>query len=261
MTIFYLLMCNNKKGDFMKWGTFTFVHILSLLLPIAINIFLYYLIRKRSEKQIITILFLLSVSGLIAIVYNLIKWNSVLEYLPLHLCSLNALILPIAIITKNKKLCNLLLLWSLGAMFALILNYDVSEVKIFSITFFIYYFPHVFEFGIPIILFKLKLAKKDKKCIFSTIYITLICYTIIHIINLIINQYCVNNNITNGYGNIIKVNYMFSIFPTNPLLNLMFKIIPFSYWYMYLTIPIITIYLLIIYRVKIIKIKCTSFDK
>jgi hypothetical protein len=160
---------------------------------------------------------------------------------------LSALIIPIAVLTKNKVLCNLLLLWSLGAVFALVVNTAQANFEILSETFFFYYFPHVFHVGIPILLFTLKLAKRDVKCIISTVAITMISYTLIHFVNVGINNYCVANNIVDNVGNIIQVNYMYSLVPENPLLNLFFSLIPYQYWYMYLIIPIIIIYLLVIY--------------
>ena len=231
----------------MKWGNFSFVHILSLILAILFNIAIYFLIRKKSKLTQLFVLTMLSFLGILAIIFNLIMWKSPLEYLPLHLCSLNALILPFCIIKQNDKLFNLLILWSLGAFIALIVNNSVSEANIFSLTFFFYYFPHVFECGIPLIMLKLKLVQLKRKYLFSTLFITFISYTIIHFINVLINSYCIKYNIVDNLGNIIKVNYMFSIYPDNPLLNLFYKIIPYSYFYMLLAFPIIAVYLLLIY--------------
>ena len=157
----------------MTWGFFSITHIISLILAVGIIVALYFVLRKLKDSNKIIVLSILSFSGIAAIVFNLIAWNSPLEYLPLHLCSLNALILPIAVITRKKVLNNLLLLWSIGALFALIINTSVADAEIFSLTFLFYYFPHVFELGIPILMFLLKLTKKDVKCIYSTIGITL----------------------------------------------------------------------------------------
>lgn len=79
---------------------------------------LYFLLKRLPDKWKIAILGVLSFSGIAAIVYNLPKWNTPLEYLPLHLCSLNALVLPFAVLFRNKALCNLLPVWSLGALAA-----------------------------------------------------------------------------------------------------------------------------------------------
>lgn len=238
----------------MTWGFFSITHIISLILAVGIIVALYFALRKLKDSNKIIVLSILSFSGIAAIVFNLVAWNSPLEYLPLHLCSLNALILPIAVITRKKVLNNLLLLWSIGALFALIINTSVADAEIFSLTFLFYYFPHVFELGIPILMFLLKLTKKDVKCIYSTIGITLGVYTVIHFINLWINSYAINNNIVDWQGNIIKVNYMYSIYPDNPLLDLFYGIIPVQYWYMYLVIIIVVLYLGLIYLPDIIRL-------
>ena len=228
----------------MVWGTFTLTHLLSLVLGAAITIGLYFALKHRTKKTQIIVLGILSFAGIAAIIYNLVAWDSPLEYLPFHLCSLNAMLLPIVVFTRNKHLGNLLMLWSIGALAALILNTSVASAEITSWVFVFYYFPHVLEFGIPLILFKLKLIPLDRKCIWSTTAITMGSYIAIHFINLAINSYCVANNIVDWAGNVIQVNYMFSLFHEyNPLLMLFYNIIPHSFWYMFLCIPVVIIYL------------------
>lgn len=232
----------------MVWGTFTVTHILSLLLGAAITIGLYFLLKHRTEKTQTIVLGILSFAGIAAIIFNLVVWDSPIEYLPLHLCSLNAMLLPIVVFTRNKRLGNLLMLWSIGALAALVLNTSVATSKITSWVFVFYYFPHVLEFGIPLILFKLKLIKLDKKCIWSTVSITLGAYIAIHFINVFINQYCIENNILDWAGEVVQVNYMFSIFHEgNPLLKLFYDIIPYQFWYMLLCIPVAVVYLSALY--------------
>lgn len=234
----------------MLWGTFSFTHILSLFISAIIGLTLYFAIKNLSKKNQTIILFILSLSGIAAIIYNLLMWESPLEYLPLHLCSLNAMLLPFVVISKNKMLGNLLLLWALGALIALIVNFAQSDYKILSWPFAFYFFPHTLEFVVPILLFKLKLIDLNGKFIVSTVLITLISYTIIHFINTGLNNYFLSNNIVDYKGEIIKVNYMYSIYPDNPLLDFFYSIIPYSYWYMMLSIPIITIYLSLIYGIS-----------
>ena len=238
----------------MTWGFFSLAHIISLILAVGIIVGLFFALRKASMRTKTIVLFILSLAGISAIIYNLVVWNSPLEYLPLHLCSLNALILPVAVLTRNKVLNNLLLLWSIGALFALIINVSVAEAEIFSWAFAFYYFPHVLELGIPILIFLLKMAKKDLKCVISTLIITFASYTFIHFINLYINSYAIKHNILDWAGNVIKVNYMYSIYPDNPLLNLFYSIIPYQYWYMYLAIAVIIIYFALVYLKDIIKL-------
>jgi uncharacterized membrane protein YwaF len=238
----------------MLWGSFGVVHLFSLVLSVAIIVGLFFMLRKRSKKVQTIVLGILSFSGIAAIIFNLVKWGSPLEYLPLHLCSLNAMVLPVAVLTKNKVLSNLLLFWALGALLALVINTAQANFEIFSLTFAMYYFPHTLELGIPILLFVLKMVKLDVKCIIWTIVITLACFTIIHFINVGLNAYFIKNNVVDYAGNILSVNYMYSIKPENPVLQLFYNLIPQSFWYMFLSLPLIVIYLGAIYCKEIIKI-------
>lgn len=236
----------------MQWGTFTPLHIATLFLAAGIIVGLYFALRHASQKVQIRVLGGLSFLGIAAIVYNLLAWGEPLAYLPLHLCSINAMILPIAVFSWNKTLCNLLLVWCLGALAALVLNYDMTETEIISDSFFFYYFPHVVEFGIPLLLFALGLVKKDPKCIGSTMAISMGIYTVVHFLNMTINSWCAANSF--GYGDAVyQANYMFSIKPTNPLVELFYSVIPCQYWYMYLVLPIVFVYLVIVYAPELVK--------
>lgn len=236
----------------MLWGSFGTVHILSLLLGAGLIIGLFFLLRKRSAKVQTLVLGILSFSGVAAIVYNLITWGSPYEYLPLHLCSLTAMVLPVAVFTRSKVLSNLLLLWSLGAVMALVVNTVQADFDVLSPTFFFYFFPHLLEFGIPILLFRLGLVKKDVKCVVSTLLITLCVYTLIHFANVLLNNYFATNEICNPSGAIVQVNYMYSIRPENPLLALFWSWFPHPYAYMLPVVLIVLIYLGLVYLKQII---------
>ena len=246
----------------MTWGFMTTAHIVSLIIAVLIVIIFSIIVSKLNRKLQNIVLFIFSLSGIAAIIFNLVTWGSPLEYLPLHMCSINAMLLPIAVLTKNRTLCNLLVVWCLGALVALVLNQSVMETTIMSKVFIFYYFPHIFEFAIPILLLALKLAKLDYRCILSSIVITMLIYTGIHFANVYINNYCLENNIVDYAGEIIKVNYMFSVEPSNPLLAIFYDIIPYDYWYMYLCVPIVFVYLLVIYLEQIIfEIKRNYYSK
>ena len=230
------------------WGSCGIAHLLSLAGSVLIIIGLYYLLKNRSKETIRIVLFVLSLSGIGAILYNLLAWNSPIEYLPLHLCSINAILLPIAIATKSRVLGNLLLIWCLGALFANIMTfYPTSVADLYGWTHLFFYIPHVLEFGIPLLLIKFKLVEKKPRYILSSLGITALIYTGVHVANILLNNYCVRANLTDSSGELIQVNYMYSVGPDNPLLNLFYKIIPHSYWYMYLVFPILGVYLIIVY--------------
>lgn len=226
----------------MKWGFLSPLHFVTIIFACAVIISLHCILRHRSEKvQMITLL-CLSTICLFNVAHGLIFSSNILEALPLHMCEINALLLPAAILTRNKTVNNLLLLWSLGAIAAIVVNSAQANYEILSITFFKYYFSHVFEFGIPILMFSLGLVKKDPKCIRSTLTITVIAYTLVHHVNMAINhfgQYLV--------GKECNVNYMYSITPKNPVFDLFYAIIPSPYWYLFLALPIVLIYLMFVY--------------
>ena len=237
----------------MKWGSFGPVHLASLAVGGAVIVGLYFALRKANRKIQQLVLGVLSLSGMAAVIFNLVTWGSPLEYLPLHLCSLNALVLPFAVFKRSKTLGNLLLLWSLGALAALVVNTAQAEFEIFSATFCFYFFPHVLEFGIPILLFKLGLVEKDEKCIGTTLLITVATYTAIHFINMAINVWASANGILNAAGERLQVNYMYSLKPEIPLMQAFYDLIPYQYWYLYCVIPIVAVYLGIVYAPQLLR--------
>jgi len=236
----------------MLWGSYGLVHIITLIISACMILGIYFILRNRSEKTKVIVLFILSLSGLAAIIFNLVTWGTPLEYLPFHMCSITALILPIAILTRSKIFSNLLLFWCLGAAMAIICNQGQANYVIPSATFFFYYIPHTLEFGIPILMFALKIVKKDVRCIASTVVLTMAIYTVVHFINLALNSYCVANAVTNPSGEIVQVNYMYSLFAPVPLMQAMYNLIPHSYWYMYVVVPFVVVYLGIVYLPEII---------
>lgn len=238
----------------MTWGTFTFAHIFSLIISAVITISIYFILKNKRQKIQIIVLLFLSSFGIIAIIYNLVAWNSPLEYLPFHMCNINAILIPIALFTKNKKIGNLLLLWSIGALIALIVNHTAQDFKIMSLTFLQYYLSHTFEFGIPILIFALKIIPLDYKTIPFTLLTSFIILTTIHFINLGLNNLIKYYDIKDYKGDLIIVNYMFTIYPDNPALDFFYTLIPYPYFYLLPIIPIFTLYLLLIYSPILIKL-------
>ena len=228
----------------MPWGTFTPQHIATLFLSVAVIVGLHFLLRICSPKAQTAILFVLSFAGIAAILFNLLMWGFPLEYLPLHMCSINALLLPATVLSKNRALGSLTLLWCLGAALALIVNTGQAAFLIPSTTFFFFYIPHTLEVAVPVLLFTTGLIRFDFRTTPITVVITMGIYTLVHLANLLLNRYTQANGIENYWGEIARVNYMFSLSPEgNPLLEFFWRIIPFSYWYMYISVPLIVVYL------------------
>lgn len=222
-----------------KWGSFSAFHIVTIALSLATPVILYYILRSRTQKTQRICLFVLSLSGMAAICYNLLMWGSPLEYLPLHLCSINAIIMPIAIVTANKLLANLLPLFSLGALAAIILNTGQADYVVMSWVFAFYYIPHTLEFAIPFVLLKLGIFKSDTHYILPSVGLTFGIYTFVHFVNVFINSL----GISNGTGSTISVNYMYSISPQGiPLISQIWNICPHEYFYMLFLVPIVALF-------------------
>lgn len=237
----------------MTWGFFTATHIATLVLAFAAIFILHYALRGRSHKTQTMVLFPLSLLGIASIIYNMTFTGNPWENLPLHLCAFNAFTLPVVVLKSNKTFGNVLLLWCLGALMALILNNETADAELFSWTFFFYYFPHVMEFAIPIVLVSLGRVKKDPKCILSSAALTMGMYTVVHFINLALNSFFTACNILNPEGELVFANYMYSLAPNNPLSELFISIAG-QYWHMYLALPILVVYLLIIYAPELIRL-------
>ncbi len=227
------------------WGSFTPLHIATLILSICIIVGLYFILKNKSEKMQRMVLFILSLTAPAAVLYNILVWgtqSTILEYLPLHLCSVNAILLPFLVWRKSHFLGNLLPVYSIGAVAALIFNTFQADYAIFDHVFLMYYFPHTFEFGIPMLMLALGLVKIKPKYIAPCLITTYIMYTGIHFINVLLNQYLEAHQYLDSAGNIIQVNYMYSLDPMgNPALAFFWGIIPHEYFYLLATLPIFAI--------------------
>ena len=224
----------------MIWGTFSTNHLISLAVGVVIIFALYIALMDSTRKKQILVLFSFSLIGIVSIIYDLIAYGNPMEHLPLSLSALNALLLPYAVLTRRKWCCNYLLVSSIGSYFSLICNYSMADKEIFSIPVILYFLSNVMSAGIPILLFKHELVKRETKTIVSSISLLLDVYIIVHVINVLINT----ANMTNNLGEVISVNYMSTLAPTNPVLDFCHVIFPHSFWYMAVTLPIIILYAL-----------------
>lgn len=235
---------------YLKWGSFTNVHLISLALVVVLCIAMTLILKRFKPVVVDIILFIMSLSGIAAIIYNLVAWKSPLQYLPLHMCSINALILPFAVLTKNKYITNLLSLWALGAVMALVMNGSVASSNVFSGPFNFYFFPHIFEFYVPIALFIFKRSKLDFKTIPITLLITVLIIVGVHFINKGVNAYTLANNITDYTGNVIRVNYIYTLGPDGyPVLSQLWSILPVELLYL-ITISPLVILALVLLNIK-----------
>ncbi len=230
----------------MPWGSFTTVHLSTLAFAIVFNIVIYLILKRMSRSKQIIALFALSLVSVGIVVGGMIaNKDDILRNLPLSFAAISILLLPLAIITRGKKLCNRVLLWSAGSILALVFNSSMENVELMSAEFITYFSMHLFGAGIPILLFELNLVKRNTKTIKSTAVITILIYTAVHVANLVINS-------TNGWSAAEGVNYMATLYPNTEFLNFLYAIIPAPYWYMVLTLPALVLYVLYWYLPEIL---------
>ena len=242
----------------MVWGTFTTQHIVSLSAILIFAVSLYFVLAHIPDKAKTAVLFAVSLFGAAAVIYDLFRWGQPLLYLPLHLCSLNALLIPIAVLTKNKVLSHLTLVWSLGAALVLIVNTGQAHYEMFSEAFRIFYICHTVDVTVPALLFLSGLVKFNIKKAPAVIGATMAAYTAVHFSNLAINSYLLKSaSMVSSHFRMRKipqVNYMYSLGDEgNAVFALFRKIIPLDYWHMYLIAPIIAAFLFTVHF--IIKLK------
>lgn len=227
------------------FGTF---HIISLISVPILIILLYLLLRKTNRLVKTIVLLIISLVGIWLLMDELIRTKNIFSHLPFHMCSMNGFLLPFVILTKNKRIGNMLALWCFGALGALIFNFEINALTTADIRTWTYTIPHMIQFCVPILLILLKHIELDYKLIPSTVILTIFFYTLAHFVNVGLIEYYAK------LGQSCWANYMFSIGPGDNIFLLFFwKICPHQYWYMYCIIPLVIILLCILYLKQIIK--------
>lgn len=210
----------------MAWGTFTDIHLATLAFALIFIVILYNVLQKKSRSSQILTLFALSFVGVGGVAYNLFTSENMMEALPLELWSLSALLLPFAIIMRTRGICNLLILWPVQSFALLVFNHERADMDVLTGEFVLYFFTHLLTFAIPLIMFWLKLTRRDQKYLSRSLILTVIVYTAVHFANIALGT-----------------NYLYSMSPEgNSFLGFFYTFVS-EYWYMYCMIPVFFIYL------------------
>ncbi len=216
-------------------------HLVSLGIYFAFALLLYLFLRKRSVRVRRTVLGILSFAGLPALVWYPLACGDLLRFLPLELCSFTALLLPAAVLTGDRKLNNVLLLWSFGSFCAILLNPLETAWSPGDTEFWMFYAPHAAEAAVPPLMFALGLAEKDPRCIPVSVGSTFAAYTFSHACNRLINAFYART------GSPCRVNYMFAERPENPVLDACWRLVPVPYLYALVLLPGVVLLLLLLY--------------
>lgn len=217
------------------FGTF---HIFTLVLSVITPFILWLTLRNRKDLTKRIVLLILSLIGVFYLFLEIFRDGNILYDLPIHLCALNGLLIPVVLITKNKTIGNMLLLWSFGALGALIFCFEVEMYTTNDLRSWTYFIPHYFQLTLPITIGILKIIDVDYRTIPKTMLYTFIAYTIVHITN-------------KGFASLdssLATNYMFSVWhQNNVFLSFFWKLCPYQYFYMLLLFPLTIVFVIIIY--------------
>lgn len=225
----------------LTWGTFTAQHFISIALAPVIAFALYALCRKLSEKRGTALLLILSLWGYAAMLYNLLSWGEPLAYLPLHMCSINAVFLPIALLSRRQMLKNMLPVFALGALSAVICNQGMADAKLGSWVFIMYYVPHVMEFCIPLVMLLTRRILLLPRLILPVALCMLALAAGVHGCNEVINTYLIDPETADF------VNYMYTCDPEGfPILTDLWELNPRKFWYLMPLLPVIALFQLLI---------------
>ena len=232
--------------SYRQWGPF---HIFTLICPFILFGILFFTLRKQKMivRQIVC-----SCVALVGIVFLILdmthdtEWLS--AHLPFHLCAMNGFMLPFVIMFRNKKLGNMLVLWSVGAIMAMIFNLTEVNYTTDNLNLWIYFISHLVQATLPLTIVLLKIIDYDYRTIPSTLIITFCAYSVCHLINMELNDYyfLIDDNRV--------INYMFSYtHENNPVLMFFYSFLPYPYLYMLPCIPVLFIFECIRYSPQIIK--------
>ena len=140
----------------------TFEHRTFLYIGIIIPVFLYFLLRNKSEEVIRFTLIYISLATLIVFVVNYDYTNIIEPWrLPFHLCNTAMFIIPLCLIFKMKRLFYFTYFINvLGAVFAMLMpNYD-TLTNIFSMRVFNFWYNHWIASFMPLLIVALKQFKR-----------------------------------------------------------------------------------------------------
>ena len=179
----------------MQFSLFNNLHLTVFLFLVISLVIVYYF---RSNKQLKYILASVLITQVI--IFNtkhlLDGTYDITRYLPLHLCTISAILAPIALLTKNKTTQDLVLFWGLiPALLAIILPDMNSQDGLMSFRFWEFFVSHIFIVLSAFYLSihsssKFSLLKLDtwRKITVSFLILIIVAFGIVYPINYLLNS-------------------------------------------------------------------------
>lgn len=196
--------------------------------------------KEATQEKRLRFLWKLSILNIFTYLFNLWYFSKiahVLTLLPLQLCNIGVILIPIALKTRNKSLIDFLFYaCGLGALAAILI---VSEEyhDTYSLFTFSFYVFHFFIFLIPLLIsaWGFHQLKPNVRIARNVTLILMVLSLIIHGINLGLNLIGVPGNYFFTLRVLsIKSNVAFAFFA---------QLIPYDYFYLYLVFPILYVYM------------------
>lgn len=179
----------------MRIEVFNLTHILTVILfPVLIYIVLNFALKKRDAQTQRKVLFLICCfNALLYLSYKIVQAHDqsynfdIFTNLPLHFCNINLILLPLAIILKNKTLSAYQFYFgSVLAMLALLIVDPAFRSKpLFEFTCLVYFYYHSMLVVIPILLVKFKHYTPSFKRVWQPSLMLVFLTFIIHLVNVV----------------------------------------------------------------------------
>ncbi len=236
----------HQNGILLPLKYFNLIHIIMCIVPIALFSILEKLLKNKTDKQkekillaiaFVNILLFVAYKIAMAVMYKpFIVW----EHLPLQLCNINLILIPIALKTRNKLLCNYLYYMSIWGAYAAVAVFDTyflgrSSVSFIVVAYFVY---HGIIAVTPILMAKEGLFSPEKQMISKSIFLLL---------GFGLAMLCVNL-FFRSTGICPNANYFYTMgMEGNPILGKLMEIIPIPFLYSLPLMPVIYLFDLAIY--------------
>lgn len=219
------------------------------LLTVIFVMVSYSLYKNKSSESKVRYLYFLCVINFLAYLWNLyyffIYGSHILTLLPLQLCNIAVFLIPASLILKKTILMDFAFYLCLPGALAAILIPSNDYAIVYSGMTISYYIFHGLIFLIPLMMAHWKLYDPQpsvKKAIRLTVMVLLLGGTL-HLFNVFMYQTFR-----------IPANYFFTIkdwsAPTNPAFALFAKWIPYDFFYLLPALPILYLYMLILFGIS-----------
>ena len=155
-------------------------HRFMLYMAVILPVVGYLLLRNKPVEVNRMILIYMSVAFLWVYIgrWELHDFKEISNW-PLHLCNTAMFLAPLCLVFKMKKLFNFMLFINvIGAMFAMLMPYELSEWNAIGTERISFWLNHYAAFGLPVLIISLKIFQRPKFKQWIYALITLIVYYI-----------------------------------------------------------------------------------